>query len=398
MTTAAFSPIERLDRFCAQVLEDVSLHDLLRAPDDTEDFIALTLATARARGFELDAQDLREAMRHLPGIDCSRDRDVRETSLPPAGWLPAGTFWQRNELFLQWSYFGRDRLRDPFFEGSVQRCHFKPFNRLFRYSTPITRLADWLRDHPGLRPNGFIFHMSRSGSTLVSQMLASPGQNVVISEAPPIDAVVQAWHAQSDLSHDEHDPWLAHIVAALGQPRCGEEVNYFIKLDCWHTLALPLFRRVFPDVPWIFLYRDPVEVLVSQLKMPGMQMVPGMVGPNLFGLEASCDWQNRDDYHARVLARICEPALRQRRDGSGLFVNYRLLPEAVWTTILPHFDVECCDRDRAAMAEAARFDAKSPSFEFTSDSETKQRDASATTRDAADRWLRDLYRRLETTK
>ena len=41
--------------------------------------------------------------------------------------------------------------------------------------------------------------MSRCGSTLVSQMLAALPQNIVISEAAPIDAVVQLNRAQPDL-------------------------------------------------------------------------------------------------------------------------------------------------------------------------------------------------------
>jgi hypothetical protein len=230
---------------------------------------------------------------------------------------------------------------------------------------------------------------------LVSQMLASLDRNVVVSEAAPVDAVVRARDVRPDLGDDQHGQWLAWMIGALGQPRCGDEENYFIKLDCWHTLALPLFRRVFPDVPWIFLYRDPVEVLVSQRRMPGIQMIPGLLGSDTFGLEPSAGRQAPDDYRACVLARICEPVLQHCSEGAALLVNYLELPQALWTTIMPHFGVACSDRDRAAMAAAARFDAKTPSFEFTPDIDAKQREASAATRAAAEARLGGLYRRLE---
>jgi hypothetical protein len=97
-----------------------------------------------------------------------------------------------------------------------------------------------------------------------------------------------------------------------------------------HSLALPLFRRAFPSVPWIFLYRDPVEVLVSQLRMPGIQMVPGMLGADLFDLAPSHDGHDRADYCARVLARICEPVKQHYSKDAALMVNYRDLPQAVW--------------------------------------------------------------------
>jgi hypothetical protein len=393
--SAVVAGTDQLDQFCALVLADVTLQEKLRSFDDADQFIASVLKVARDRGFKLEAEAVRGAMRgRLPGMDWLSESETRETPLPPAGWLPIGTSWQRDQLTMQWSYFGAERLREPFFEGSVQRCLFKPFNRLFRYSTPITKLADWLQVHPGLRPSGFIFHMSRCGSTLVSQMLASLDCNVVVSEASPIDAVVRARQVRSDLSDDQHARWLAWMIGALGQPRCGEK-HYFIKLDCWHTLALPLFRRAFPDVPWIFLYRDPVEVLVSQLRMPGVQMVPGMLGPDLFGLGQSYDPQKPQDYCARVLARICEPVLQHYSKGAALLVNYRQLPQAVWTAIMPHFGVGCSDRDHAAMTETARYDAKTPSLEFTADIETKQREATAAIRATADERLGELYRRFE---
>jgi hypothetical protein len=395
MLSAVAAGIDQFDQFCALVLADVSLHERLRAPDDTDQFIALVSEMAGDRGFHFEPEIVRGAMRgRLPGMDWLSESETRETPLPPAGWLPIGTSWQRDQLTVQWSYFGAEPLREPFFEGDVQRCLFKPFNRLFRYSTPITKLADWLQAHPGLRPRGFIFHMSRCGSTLVSRMLASLDRTVVISEASPIDAVVRARQGRPDLGEDQHGRWLEWMIGALGQPRCGDERHYFIKLDCWHTLALPLFRRAFPDVPWIFLYRDPVEVLVSQMRMPGTQMVPGMLGPDLFGLEQSYDPQKPEDYCARILARVCEPVLQHYSKQAALLINYRQLPQALWTTILPHFGLHCRDRERAVMAESARYDAKTPSLEFTPDIETKRREATATTRAAADH-LGELYRRLE---
>src|SRR4029077_6493953 len=158
-----------------------------------------------------------------------------------------------------------------------------------------------------LEPSGFIFHMSRCGSTLVSQMLAALPSNIVVSEASPIDTVVQAGRWRRDLSEDRQARWLPPIIGALGQKRTGSEQHYFIKLDCWHTLALPLFRRAFPAVPWVFLYRDPVEVLASQVSQPGTQMLPRGIGPNLYGIERAYGPGSAEDYYARVLAKVCEP-------------------------------------------------------------------------------------------
>jgi hypothetical protein len=385
-----------LDRFCALVLSDAALQEQLRIPDDTAEFIALTIKTASRCGFELEAETLSRAMCRLPGIEMvggPLGAERAKTVPPPAGWLPTAAFWQGGDLLLEWSHFGHQRLRDPFFEGSVQRCHYKPFNRLFHHCTSITALSESLKHRPALRPSGLIFHMSRCGSTLVSGMLASLDHNAVVSEAAPIDAVVRATDVCPDLGRGRHSGWLAAIIAALGQPRCGE-TNYFVKLDCWHALALPLFRATFPDVPWVFLCRAPVEVLVSQLRMPGIHMIPGMLGPHQLAAVPFYAGEPREDYCARVLAGICAPVLAHHADG-GLVVDYRELPEALWTKILPHFGVSCSDRDRAVMVEASLFDAKSPFFAFTPDSEAKRQAASASVRAAAAGNLDETYRQLD---
>ncbi len=382
------------EQFYARVLADVPLQEKLRQPGDTGDFLALVVQTARDCGFAISADEVNAAMRaSLPGAVGLIDNAVRETPLPPKGWLPVRASWHAGQLYVHWSYFGDRPLREPFFQGDVQRALFQPFNRLFRYTTPIAKLGGWLQDHPGLRPDGFIFHMSRCGSTLVSQMLAAPAANIVVSEAEPIDAVVRARQARPGLSEDEHALWLRWMIGALGQPRGGER-HYFIKLDCWHTLALPLFRRAFPGVPWVFLYRDPVEVIVSQMTMPGLQMVPGTLDIGLLGLTPADLVRSREDYCARVLAAVCEPVLREAND-KALLINYSDLPQAAWSAILPHFGIESSESDRAVMQEAAKYDAKMPSFSFTPDGDTKQRTATAAIRVAAGERLGEIYRQLE---
>jgi hypothetical protein len=386
----------QLEAFCALVLEDPSLQQALRRPASAGEFMAVLLDAARQRGFQFAAQDVRTAMHERSlAIDNLVETEVKATPLPPDGWLPIRASWQGAELYVHWVYFGERPLRDPFFEGDVRACLRAPFNRLFRYVTPIETLAAWLKTRPHLEPDGFIFHMSRCGSTLVSQMLAALPANIIVSEASPIDAVVQANRWRPDQSEDRQALWLNAIIGALGQKRSGNEQRYFVKLDCWHTLALPLFRRAFPAVPWVFLYRDPVEVLVSQLRIPGTQMIPGGIGPDLYGLERSYGPGTAEDYYAQVLAKVTEPAVAHYALGGGLLVNYQQLPDALFTAILPHFGIACGAADRAAMTDAARYDAKTPGFEFAPDSGAKQQAATPIARAAAERWLGELYRRLE---
>jgi gluconate kinase len=320
---------------------------------------------------------------------------VSEPSLPPGDWLPAAASWRDRALWVHWTDFGAAPLSEPFFEQSVGRVLRKPFNRLFPHSTPIEALARAADAGRLVPPDGFVFHMSRCGSTLVSQMLAALPGAIAISEAGPIETIVAARRVRPDLREEERARWLAWMIGALGRARRGDERRCFVKLDAWHALDLPLFRRAFPSTPWIFLYRDPVETLVSHLRRRGMHMTPPLVAAERFGLEAPESWLDPARYCARVLAAICLAAADGLALGGGLLVNYSQLPHAVATAILPHFGVSPDARDRAAMAAAARRDAKSPGLPFAADSVAKQREASAEARTLAERWLGGVYRRLE---
>jgi hypothetical protein len=388
------SPPDQLEQFRRLMEADPSLQEELCQPDDPALFIALVVERARDRGLGLDATRVEAAIRANRPVCAAATADAGGAAWPPKGWLPVKAQWRDGKLHLDWIYLGPRRLSDPFFEETVVRYQSKPFNRLFRTSTPIDALPGWLRRHPGLAPTGFIFHMSRCGSTLVSQMLAAIPGNIVVSEAGPIDTVVQARHARPDLGHDQQAAWLRWMIDALGQPRDGAERHFFVKLDSWHALALPLFRRAFPTVPWIFLYRDPVEVLVSQLRQRGIHMVHGLTGEAIFGFPASQATQPPETYCAEVLARIGDAVLRQYAPGTALLVNYRQLPAALWRDVLPHFGLPCSDGDRAAMADAARYDAKSPDLPFIHDSAAKQALATDKIRSAA-RPLDELHTRLE---
>lgn len=315
-------------------------------------------------------------------------------AFPRPEWIPFRVFWSGDEPYVEWTYAGERRLREPFFENTLETLLSRPFNQLFRWITPMALVGERMRAQPGLKPDGFIFHMSRCGSTLVSQMLAALPHNIVVSEAPPIDTILQAKQLRPATGENDQIQWLQWTLGALGVPRHRER-HLFVKFDCWHTLALPLLRRAFPDVPCVFLYRDPVEVLVSHVRQPGTQMVPGIVDPSAFGMDFSAALAMPvDEYRARVLAQVCAAALRHM-DEAAEFIDYRELPDALYARILPHFGIDFGEADRATMREAALRDAKTPMMSFSPDSATKQKEARAATRQAAETWLAAPYRELE---
>jgi len=288
-------------------------------------------------------------------------------------------------------------LTEPFFDQTIQDLMRQPFNLLFRHRTPIETLAERYETKPGLQPTGFIFHMSRCGSTLVSQMLAALPRTVVVSEASPIDSVLRAHLTVPGLTDDGRIDWLRWMISALGQQRRGDEKHFFIKLDCWNTIILPLIHRAFPNVPWIFLYRNPVEVMVSQLKRRGAHLVPGVIEPSLFGMNKADIFQMQpEEYCARALAKICEAALEYHE--GGMLVNYEQLMEAMRDSIPKFFGIEYSEADIKILNGVSRLDAKNPSLHFTNDTDAKNRSATDLMHSMADELVVPIYERLEAAR
>lgn len=303
--------------------------------------------------------------------------------LSNAGWTPARLVDGAGGPEVEWCYTGEEPFTDPFFEQTLDRAVRRPFSLLFRPRTPIEALAEAAA---GLAPTGFVFHASRCGSTLVTQMLAASPRNLVLSEPRPVDAILR-WPA----SLDERVRGLRLLVGALGRSRRGDEQGYVIKLDAWSVLALPVVRAAFPETPWVFLYRNPVEILVSQLRHRGAHMVPGVLPPELFGLDrAAVAEMAPEEYCARTLAAICEAAL-EGEDDRAMFVEYQELPAAVLGPIAALFGADVT----AEMEAVAALDAKNPVLPFEADGADKQAAATASIRDAAERFALEPYRRLE---
>lgn len=311
-----------------------------------------------------------------------------------AGWTPIRLYWQQSSAMVDWCYRGERPYSDPFFDQTIEACLRHPFNMLFRHQTPVEALRQCYEARPGLPPSGFIFHLSRCGSTLVSQMLSSLTQNVVIAEAPPIDSVLRA--RSHNVSDETRACWLRWMISALGQRQTGEERNLFIKFDSWSILDLKNIKQAFPDVRWIFLYRNPVEVMVSQFRRRGAHLVPGVLDAEILGMDYPSVLQMQpEEYCARVLAAVCDAALRHHDSSSAMLINYSQLPGVVWSSLLDFFHVEYTAADIDRMRRTSQFDAKNPSLQFVNDTEVKNREASQQVRRMADRWLMPLYERLE---
>lgn len=312
------------------------------------------------------------------------------------GWVPFRLYWQAGEPGVEWVYMGSDRFSEPFFEDTIYFEVQTPFNSLFRFRTPIGALADWHAVSPGLKPAGFIFHLSRCGSTLVTRMLASLPQNLVLSEPGLLDRALRSHERAPEAPPAQRVMWLQWLVSALGQPRTGLEKRLFIKFDPRNIVDFPLLRLAFPDVPWVFVYRDPVEVMVSNLRSPSLLVTRGILGPDFLNFDGSLVAGMDDgEYAARVLGIVAETAAQHAVTAGGKPIEYSQLPDIVWGDLRRHFGIEFTPQEVDQLKQVATFDAKKPERRFENDTEAKNREATGHIRHLAAQWIAPHYARLE---
>lgn len=286
---------------------------------------------------------------------------------------------------VEWVEARNPPFSEPFFEDTVSRLR-----RERPAAVPIHTSLENLSEGPTdtLKPTALLFHVSRCGSTLLSQMLAALPQTRVIAEPPIIDDILQTAHRIGAADCDRIG-WLRGAVSALAG--CGPPIRrFYVKLDCWHLFSLTLFRQAFPGTPMIFVHRHPVPVLVSLMRIPSRTLIRGTVTPEQLGISAmERDSLTPEAHAAAILGAFYRTAIEH--SSAFLPVDYGQLPDAVWDAeTMPGGPFT--SEERLRLEEAARFDAKNPTRPFIADADEKQRSASPEIRKASARWAESHYR------
>ncbi len=257
-----------------------------------------------------------------------------------------------------WRDLGAKRFTEPFFSDTLlavdaaarRRCH-----------TPLSALAE-VGDT--LAPTAFIFHVSRCGSTLLAQALATLPHCIVMSEPPVLDSFLRCHAASDDAAADT----FRLLLAALGQRRAAAERHLIVKLDSWHIASLALIRRAFPDTPCLLLYREPGAVLASHRRRRGPQMVPGLVDLTRLALDpAAAHPADLDGYARLVLAAFFAAALAQASSQRLSLLNYNELPGVIVPALLRRWSISCTAQQRALLEERTRFHSKQGAAPFRGD-------------------------------
>lgn len=282
---------------------------------------------------------------------------------PLQGWIPYRLVVENEKALAKWMYTAKVPFTEPFFDESLMaiRSQDRAPSRFHSVSS-LESMTGWAERFPYTPPRAVIFHVSRCGSTLLSQLLSLTDKHCVLSEVPFFDELLRSAPKSNLLLQDV----VKAAYSFITQPRTGKEENIFIKADSWHIFFAGLYRKLFPDATFILLYRSPDEVLRSHQKMRGMHAVQGIIEPGLFGFDVEKIAAISPDEYASLVFEKYLTAFEElaAKDKNTLLLNYNEGMECIMDKIAERLGMKWEDEYHTQMRERLKFHSKNPGQKF----------------------------------
>lgn len=289
--------------------------------------------------------------------------------------VPTALVWMNGRPIVTVRDLPARPAHEPFWDHTLRQATGRP--RLL----PLDHAPDLSEAR---RPAGSIFHMQRCGSTLACHLLGRLPGVVALSEPMIFQALLSGPGTLA-----ERRVWLRQLMALHASSLCRHDESLVIKWSSVSVVFEPEIASAFPDVPAVFAWRDPVEVLVSCLD--GVPRLVRRLEPRFFAPHLRPTDDIRDVPLAELLARYhgscCHYVCRAK---AMRLLDYRALPDVVWEKLAAHFRLPQPEGGVLdAIREHARIDAKDrkQTRVFTPDSDRKQAAASMSVRALVARWV-----------
>jgi hypothetical protein len=147
----------------------------------------------------------------------------------------------------------------------ILAAHFHRRRLPRTHVTPMRKFLEWAPRNE-LDPGLFIFHIGRTGSTLLSQCFKQDETNLVLAEPPVFGGLHNYLEKKQHLSATYRRQIVRGVFNSFAATRHEKEERTVFKLSTLSNLHLPHITQAFRQTPLIFLQRNPYEVLASYCK------------------------------------------------------------------------------------------------------------------------------------
>lgn len=245
----------------------------------------------------------------------------------------------------------------------------------------------------------FIFHMSRCGSTLITQMIATSKRFFIVSEPQIFNAILNPKFMPKESQEKMY--LLRAVINAIEDCKPESAEYVFIKFRSWNTLFLNKILDLFPKVQWMFVHRKGIEVLESVLRDPPGWMRSRFTYSHFFmeKLGLSVDKfkaLSESEYAIQLLGTFCSLALSQVSPKS-IFIDYENIAGGLPSVLEENWGINLSVTEKEIIFARTKFYSKDPNKiqKFVSDSEVKQNAANNEERKLAEIYIESKRNRLK---
>lgn len=304
-----------------------------------------------------------------------------------------------------WLDVGGDPFKEWKFRHTIQNLmkHQKDSICFTTDLKVLTMMDSILQD--SLAPEGFVFHASKCGSTLMSKALTQPERHLVISEATPLhenfwQVLTNDWHDAVELT-DENLAMVRNLILAMGRRRRPNYAHYFVRFRSWNVAFAQVIQHAFPDTPRLFMYRNPMEILTSILNKPTTGL-PRLIDSGAAAFITGHSTEQLKDmdalhYFTSFYKQYMQLGLTQMQHNTR-HLNYQQLTKQNLPHILQHSFGYTSTGDNLALMQA-QFDTYSKDnggkTRFSSDTREKQKLITPAIRQISEQHLMQGYRALD---
>ncbi|WP_312564418.1 sulfotransferase family protein [Diaphorobacter sp.] len=278
---------------------------------------------------------------------------------------------------------------EPFHDEYLSRCRqSSALTQLVAPKTSLKALAACAQRLPRAEPAGFIFHLSRCGSTLLSGCLSELDGAAVFSESPVLTEVLLD-PALSPQEKRAHVRCLIDLKASLFPGR-----RVVVKWNAWDIFHAQLLRSAYPAVPVVALVRDPVEILASHQAQVGRHMSGDPTLATVAPVFVASQAGSLLDHRIRVLEGLMQGMLALQPEPGVTCLDYRQLNGGTVRQVAAMFGLPCGAEGQRRIAQRMQCNAKLPGIRFEPDGVRKSAVFDAVTVRAIAQRLAGRYQRL----
>ncbi len=201
---------------------------------------------------------------------------------------------------------------------------------------------------------GLFFHSGRCGSTLLCNMLDALPTCFVVRESEVLNKLVH----DVTLSVEDKNHLMRCVCTSYGEYARRLGARCVIKFSSHCAARLPEVLALFPELPWLYLYREPGAVMRSFLKMPAPWLAQGVsntgnTGPNMSDRRVAIERMLQSSFEHALVAKDTTQ--------TGQLMSYEQVvndAESVYEKVVRHFGFNASHQQRDAMAQCLLEDAK----------------------------------------